>query len=225
MTGGRVPELPMFPLGTVLLPHMVLPLHIFEPRYRTLIRDVLDGDREFGVTLITRGHEVGGGDERADVGTVARVLQAEELDDGRWLVVSVGVRRVRIRTWLEDRPYPHAVVEDLVDEELRVDLPAAATPETGGVALDPATESRLRRVLAMYAELGYEGVPATLDVDPDPTVASWQVAVAAPLTPFDAQRVLATDSCRERLALLDELLRDLEEVLGLQLRSEEDPED
>jgi uncharacterized protein len=224
MTGGRVPELPMFPLGTVLLPHMVLPLHIFEPRYRALIRDVLDGDREFGVTLITRGHEVGGGDERADVGTVARVLQAEELDDGRWLVVSVGVRRVRIRTWLEDRPYPYADVEDLLDEEVRVDVPATATTDAGAVALDPATESRLRRVLAMHAELGYEGVPATFDVDPDPTVASWQVAVAAPLTPFDAQRVLASPSCRDRLALLDELLRDLEEVLGLQLRAEGDPE-
>jgi uncharacterized protein len=222
-----VPELPMFPLGTVLLPHMVLPLHIFEPRYRDLIRDVLAADREFGVTLITRGHEVGGGDERADIGTVARVLQAEELDDGRWLVVSVGVRRIRIRRWLEDRPYPYAEVDDLPDDASAGAASAAgsdAGADAGAVTLDPATESRFRRVLAMYAELGYEGVPATLDVDPDPTVASWQVAVSAPLTPFDAQRVLAAPSCRDRLALLDELLRDLEEVLGLQLRAEDDPD-
>ena len=91
-----MPELPMFPLGTVLLPHMLLPLHIFEPRYRALIHDVLDGDREFGVTLIERGHEVGGGDRRADVGTVAHVEEAEELDDGRWVVLAAGTRRIRV---------------------------------------------------------------------------------------------------------------------------------
>lgn len=221
-----MPELPMFPLGTVLLPHMVLPLHIFEPRYRELIRDVLDGDREFGVTLISRGHEVGGGDQRSDVGTVARVLQAEELEDGRWLVVSVGVRRVTVQRWLDDRPYPRAVVEDLPDDDPATDVsPAAAGSDAAATTtLDPATESRLRRVLAMHAELGYEGVPATLEIEPDAAVASWQVAVAAPLTPFDAQRVLETTSCADRLALLDELLRDLEEVLGLQLRAEDDPD-
>ena len=66
----------MFPLGSVLLPSMVLPLHVFEPRYRALVRDVLDGDGEFGVCLISRGHEVGGDDVRTDVGTVARVHEA-----------------------------------------------------------------------------------------------------------------------------------------------------
>ena len=63
-------SMPMFPLGTVLLPSVLLPLHIFEERYRTLIRDVLDADREFGVVLIERGSEVGGGDTRSSVGTL-----------------------------------------------------------------------------------------------------------------------------------------------------------
>jgi uncharacterized protein len=213
-----VPELPMFPLGTVLLPHMVLPLHLFEPRYRALIRDVLAGEREFGVTLITRGREVGGGDQRSGVGTVARVLQAEELDDGRWLVVSVGVRRLRVRRWLDDAPYPRAIVEDLPDDDVTTLGGASGDDE---VALTPGTEGRLRRVLAMHAELGHEGVPATIELERDPVVASWQVAVAAPLTPFDAQRVLEAPTCRARLDLLDALLRDLEEVLGLQLRAED----
>lgn len=204
-------QLPMFPLGTVLFPHMVLPLHIFEPRYRALMADVLAGDREFGVTLITRGHEVGGDDERADVGTVARIVQAEEQDDGRWLVIAVGVRRVRIERWLDDRPYPHAVVEDLPDPHDDAVLPAGI-------------ETRLRRVLAMHAELGFDGVPATFEVESDPSVACWQIAVVAPLTSFDAQRVLATDGCGPRAALLDELLGDLEEVLGFQLLAE-DPDD
>jgi uncharacterized protein len=203
----------MFPLGTVLFPHMVLPLHIFEPRYRELVVDVLAGGREFGVTLITRGHEVGGGDERADVGTVARVLQAEELDDGRWLVISVGVRRIRVERWLDDRAYPCALVEDLVDER-------------GDDAPLPAgLEARLRRVLAMHAELGFEGVPATFEVEEDPAVACWQIAVAAPLNPFDAQRVLSAPSCDRRASLLEEVLEGLEEFLGFQLRSGDAPED
>jgi uncharacterized protein len=199
-----VQELAMFPLGTVLFPHMVLPLHIFEPRYRDLITDVLAGDREFGVVLITRGHEVGGHDERADIGTVTRVLQAEELEDGRWLVVTVGVRRVRVVRWLEDRSYPRALVEELPD-----DLEEAE--------VRPETVARLRRVLGLHAELGHEGVPATFEIEADPAVACWQVAVVAPLTPFDAQRVLATRGCAERLALLDEVLEGLEDVLRFQL--------
>jgi Lon protease-like protein len=89
-------SLPMFPLGTVLMPHMVLPLHIFEPRYRTMFHDLMEGDREFGVVQIARGSETGGGDVRHDVGTIARVLQAEELDDGRWVAVTVGTRRLRV---------------------------------------------------------------------------------------------------------------------------------
>jgi Lon protease-like protein len=206
-----VQELAMFPLGTVLFPHMVLPLHLFEPRYLALIADVLAGDREFGVTLIERGHEVGGEDERSSVGTVARVLQAEELEDGRWLVISVGVRRIRVERWLDDRPYPRALVTELPDEPADdVTIPRGMVP-------------RLRRVLAMHTELGHEGVPATFEVEADPNVASWQTAVVAPLTPFDAQRVLVAPTCEARLTLLDDLLEGLEEVLGFQLRADGSP--
>ena len=59
--------LPMFPLGTVLVPKAVVPLHVFEPRYQTMLVDVMAGDRKFGVVLIERGSEVGGGDVRTDV--------------------------------------------------------------------------------------------------------------------------------------------------------------
>src|SRR5438270_10838595 len=84
---GMAPRrLPMFPLGTVLLPFAHLPLHIFEPRYRALVKDCLAGDGEFGVVLIERGHEVGGGDVRFGVGTVAHIVQTAELPDGRGLV-------------------------------------------------------------------------------------------------------------------------------------------
>jgi uncharacterized protein len=205
-------ELPMFPLGTVLFPHMVLPLHIFEPRYRALVHDVLEGDREFGVTLISRGHEVGGGDLRTDVGTVARILQAEELDDGRWLAIGVGTRRIRVARWLPDDPYPLAEVVDLPDDHTDVEVMERVA----------SMVPRLRRVLAMQSELGEDGVPSTFDLAEDPEVACWQAAVMAPLNPFDAQRVLAIDSCTERLELMDELLVGLTETFEFRIQDQDD---
>ncbi|MFP4149621.1 MAG: LON peptidase substrate-binding domain-containing protein [Nitriliruptoraceae bacterium] len=196
----------MFPLGTVLAPHMVLPLHVFEPRYRTMLDDVLAGDGRFGVVLISRGHEVGGGDLRTDVGTVARILRAERLDDERWFVIAVGTSRLRVEGWLPDDPYPRAEVALLDDDhDERAD--------------DALTEvlPRLRRVLALQSELGLGDIPATFEVAEDPSTACWQAVVLAPLTPFDAQRVLAVDRCSERLELLDELLTDVEETLRFQL--------
>jgi uncharacterized protein len=201
----------MFPLGTVLLPHMLLPLHVFEPRYRALLRDVLDGDGEFGVVLISRGQEVGGGDQRTDVGTVARVLQAEELEDGRWVTVAVGTRPLHVDRWLPDDPYPRALVRE-VDEEV---------PDLGVLReLIEDLQPRVRRVLGMQAELGEEGVPATVTFDPDPLVACWQLAVVAPLSPFDAQRVLEAADHVERLHLLGDLLDGLEETYTFRLATQ-----
>src|SRR5436305_2067376 len=106
----------MFPLGMVLLPTGVLPLHVFEPRYRELVRVCLDGGREFAVVLIERGSEVGGGDVRVDVGTRARITDARELPDGRWYLLTVGTARLVVRRWLPDEPYPRAEVDDLDDD-------------------------------------------------------------------------------------------------------------
>ena len=136
----------MFPLSTVLLPGMVLPLHVFEPRYRALVADCLAEEPEFGVVLIDRGHEVGGGDVRRPIGTVARIVQVAAIADGRSAVVSVGTRRLRVTKWLEDDPYPRAEVEDWPDDPEGAD--GDATP-----GLD-AVVSRLRRVLATYHAAG-----------------------------------------------------------------------
>ncbi|MGH9079266.1 MAG: LON peptidase substrate-binding domain-containing protein, partial [Acidimicrobiales bacterium] len=103
----------MFPLSTVLFPHGALPLHVFEPRYRRLVADCVAGDGEFGVVLIDRGSEVGGGDHRVGIGTVARITRVAGLDDGRSMVMARGTRRIRVDRWLPDDPYPRAVVEDL----------------------------------------------------------------------------------------------------------------
>lgn len=200
-------ELPMFALGSVLLPHMVLPLHVFEPRYRALVSDVLQGDREFGVALINRGHEVGGNDERVDCATVARIVEAEELDDGRWVVIAVGTRRIEVNQWLEDDPYPRALVSDWDDPPAGPDAPE----------LRDAVARRLRRVLGLQAELGEPTVPATTELEDDPLVASYQAAVLAPLGPFDSLRLLTADTPEQRLRDLDELLGDLAATLELRL--------
>jgi Lon protease-like protein len=194
-------ELPMFPLGTVLFPSIVLPLHVFEPRYRTMTRDVLDGGGEFGVVLIERGSEVGGHDVRTDVGTVARVVEAVELEDGRWVLGTVGTRRVRVRRWLPDDPYPRADVEDFDDDTGDGGIDAA---DVGAAYTD--VRQVLRRVLAIKVELGQPAVAATIELSDDPALGSFQVAAVSPIGPLDQQRVLAAPTAGARLALLRGLL-------------------
>ena len=197
-------ELPMFPLGTVLFPSMILPLHVFEPRYRALARRCVDGDGELGIVLIERGSEVGGGDTRCHVGTRARLLQAAELEDGRWVLGLVGVERIRVDRWLPDDPYPRAEVSSFDGE------PAGAD----GSDHRQQVQRLLRRVLALKAELGEPASPATVVLDPDPALAAWQAAALAPLGPFDAQRILELEAADDRLALLAALLEDEATVLA-----------
>lgn len=215
---GCVPVLPMFPLGSVLLPSVFLPLQLFEPRYRQLIRDCLDGDREFGVVLIERGSEVGGGDVRADVGTVARVIEAHELDDGRWAVGAVGTRRFRVVRWLDDDPYPRADVEDWDDPDA-LDHPGDGSRP---IDADPVSElaavvGTLRRVLALASELGDDAAHATQELSPDPSLASYQIAALSPIGPLDRQALLSIPGSAERLARLAALLAEEETFLNVRL--------
>jgi Lon protease-like protein len=200
--------LPMFPLGTVLLPGMVLPLHVFEDRYRRMMHDCLAGDREFGVTLIARGSEVGGGDVRTDVGAVASIVEAAMADDGRWLCVGVGTRRIRVLRWLDDDPYPRAEVDDWRDP------PGDPAPDE---AVLHDVVARLRRVLAWKAELGRSAAPVAVELSVEPVLATWQVAAASGMGPLDLHRVLGTERAAARLALVDELLRDDEQALQAEL--------
>lgn len=201
--------MPMFPLGTVLFPSGVLPLHVFEPRYRALVEACLaapDGP-EFGVVLIERGSEVGGGDTRVDVGTVARIVEASRFDDGRYALATVGIRRLRVVEWLPDEPYPQALVESLSEPEIDADSAADARA---------AVEQRLRRVLGLASELG-AAVRTDVELDADPTRAGFQACALAPLGPFDAQQLLEVDDPRARLDRLVVQLDDLAELLQLRL--------
>lgn len=205
----------MFPLGMVLFPAQVLPLRIFEPRYRVMIADCLRDDDGFGVVLIERGSEVGGGDVRTGVGVLARIVQAQPYDDGRWSVVAVGAERVRVTQWLPDDPYPCADIEPFPDVE-------ATEPLEPAVAR--ATEL-LRGVLAMRSELGEPGPPATFEVSANPLTASYQLAASSPFGPIDRLALLADPGPVERIARLITLLEDERSFCQARLAMETDPDE
>jgi Lon protease-like protein len=210
MPGTR---LPMFPLSAVLFPHASMPLHVFEPRYRDLMRDCLAGDARFGIVLIARGSEVGGGDERSTLGTRGIITQAAELPDGRWVLEIEGEAVIAVEEWLPDDPYPVALVRD-----------ASAEPSQGdAIPLVGPAGQRVRRARALLAEQG--GAPPlppelALDGGGDADLASWQLCAVAPLSAYDAQRLLAADGAPERLRLLAELMDELELDLHRMLRAE-----
>lgn len=218
-------RLPMFPLGSVLFPGLGLPLRVFEPRYRQMMADCLDGDRSFGVVLIERGSEVGGGEVRLRVATVAKILDVSLQDDSTLGVFAVGTGRVEVLEWLPDDPYPAAIVAPLrdCDEPLggsvadgvaaRVRHPSSDGSPVVGDPQAGADEAaiarivrRLRSTLAQRTEANLAAAPATIELSPDPSIALWQVCALVPATPFDDYGLLATTSVRERIDAIDELL-------------------
>lgn len=189
--------LPMFPLGSVLFPYTPLALRVFEPRYLTMIGQLLDeDDPEFGVVLIERGHEVGGGDRRSTVGTMARLVSvaagAEVLQ-----TVSVGAGRFTVEQWQDDEPYPRAEL----------------TPLPGLVWNDALTplrteaEAIVRRTLSRAPEARWD---ADTELSDDPLAAAWQLAAMAPLGEYDRYTLL-------RSTTVGALLR---EVIDLTLEAE-----
>ena len=217
--------LPMFPLGTTLLPGAAMPLNIFEPRYLALIDRCLNPGHplhdaehaaEFGVVLIERGHEVGGGDTRTSFGTVARIIDAQSVDD-RHRVLAVGVRRIVVERWLPDAPYPLAEVRDWDDTD---DAPVTAAD------VDEVFDS-VRRVLGLSVELG--DIPsAYLDRVPDELAdvaldggawATYQMAALAPIGSADRQRILGGATPSARLALVAGAVDDIEMSLRFRLTS------
>jgi Lon protease-like protein len=194
--------LPMFPLGSAVLPHVLLPLHVFEERYRALARH-LTAEPDFGTVLIERGHEVGGDDARFTHGTLVRTLDAEELPDGRWVVAAIGVQRLRVVEWLEDDPYPRAEVE-LLDDRPAASADADRVPEL---------QARLERVLELHQQVGGDLPDVDTTLAPDPVVATWQAAALAPLQQLDRQQLLRIDVPAVRLDRLVSLLDDAELLL------------
>ena len=205
-------RLPMFPLGTPLVPGSLLPLQIFEPRYQQMISDVLEASEpEFGVVLIERGHEVGGRDIRSMAGTLARIVETQIAADGRRMVLALGIRRIRVGEWRPDDPYPIAMVSDWPDQE------------RGWV--DPAELGRLfGKVVEVSSLFEQLGGPASrlmdIEISADPSFATFQLVALAPIGPADRQRLLVCEDPVQRLELLESALSDVEAACRFRLLSE-----
>ena len=219
----------MFPLGSVLLPGMALPLRIFEARYRVIMSELVAAEPpEFGVVLIERGSEVGGGETRTDVGCRAVVARAAEQPDGTWSVLAVGTRRLRVSRWLPDDPYPVAEVVDWPDERRAGGEPAEGDPAGSDPAdVDPADadlegrihqlESQARRVAALAVELGARGQLPDVELSPDPELRVYQLATLSTLGALDRRRLLEAPDLHGRVVLLGDLLAEQELLLGARL--------
>lgn len=201
--------LPIFPLGDPVLPTQILPLHVFEDRYRILMETLTGFDvaAEMGVVLIERGSEVGGGDVRLPVGTLTHLIESERLPDGRWVAIFAGSHPFRVERWLPDDPYPQAVVEERADEEW----------DGADHALLDGAEVAVRHALQLAAELGEQVGHPGFALSDDPAIASWELCAQAPLGALDRQSLLEAPTRAGRLARLQELVTDAAAVLAFRL--------
>jgi Lon protease-like protein len=202
--------LPVFPLANPVLPTQILPLHVFEDRYRILMETLTEfgAAAEMGVVLIERGSEVGGGDVRLPVGTVTHLIESERLPDGRWVAIFAGSHPFRIERWLDDDPYPQAIVEERADDDW---------DPTDQRLLDGA-EASVRHALHLAWELGEPVGHPEFRLSDQPAMAAWELCARAPLGPFDRQSLLEAGSRSERLELLDHLVTDASALLAFRLR-------
>lgn len=195
-------ELPMFPLGSVLFPYMPIQLRVFEERYLIMLASILESEGpEFGVTLIERGQEVGGGEHRFTIGTVAQVTQLEARDDFIALAAQ-GERRISVDRWLDEDPFPHASVSLL--DELQWDdslEPLRAT-----------AEKTVRRALAVASEFSEQLWAAVVELGDDPIQSSWQLAGIAPVGQLDQLRMLRSTSTEQLLTTIIEVSAEAEEA-------------
>lgn len=196
-------RIPLFPLGTVLFPGLLLPLHVFERRYRDLVRDLLtapDEQRRFGVIAIREGREVGADGIRAlyPVGCVARLRRVDPYDDGRFDIVSTGAQRFRLLSVDTALPYLRAEVE-LLDE-------------APGEAADAAAAG-VRALFDVYRRA--VGAQPAEDLPTEPDVLSYLVAATMVLDLPDRQILLEQPDTTLRLRQELRLLRRETALLGL----------
>jgi len=201
----------MFPLGSVLLPSMPLPLRIFEPRYLKLLGDLVASENpEFGVVLIERGPEVGGGEKRMNLGTIAKVTNIGTTEEFYGLE-SYGTTRFRVNAWLPDDPYPIADIDflpDLIwDDNLmpsRVHL-----------------EAKVRKLLAFASEFGDLQYTSEVELSEDPIEACWQLAGVLPVGQLDQMDLLASQSAEELISRTYEIVGAADETLRAMMSGED----
>jgi len=195
-------RLPLFPLGMVLFPGLVLPLHVFEERYRVLVRELLElpeDERRFGVIAIRQGREVGADGVKAlyEVGCVAHLRRAEAYEDGRFDIVTTGTARFRLDVLDERGPYLIGEVEVLPDE--MGDAPEAPL-------LDRAVRAAFADYLAALSEASGDEIEVP-ELPDNPLVLGFLVAATTALDLDERQRLLALSDGGTRLRAELALLR------------------
>lgn len=202
-------ELPLFPLNTVLFPGQTLPLHIFEPRYREMIRDCMRAGRIFGVVLIREGMEVGGPAEPHRVGTVTAIQDIEYLPDGRMHIVAQGRERFRLQDWnSEIKPYLIGRVSPWPWDD---DPP----PST-------ALSQIVQRRVARYIDLLVRASDLDVEIDQmpqDPASLAVLASAALQISSEQKQTLLEVPSLAELLRRLKDLLQEESRALSILLAS------
>ena len=207
-------ELAMFPLESALLPDEDLPLRIFEPRYSALVRDCVGNGDPFGVVLIERGREVGGGDSRCDVGVLAGITEYADLGSGRYVLRCRTGDRIRVSEWLPDDPYPRAAVRVWPDEP--------GDPVTPAQFLD--VEDRVMALFERIATARGAQLPGR-DVllggsradARDAGERLYALASRVPIGTADRYAVLSAPSAADRLAALSDAVDSVAEMVKFQL--------
>jgi uncharacterized protein len=204
---------PMFPLESVRLPGEDLPLRIFEPRYSALVRDCLAGERTFGVVLIAAGREVGGGDARCDVGTLAHIVAAQEVGEGRYRIECEMRERIRVQQWHDDDPYPRATVVQWPDEPGDAVTGAdIAEVEDRVMALFERIAASQEATLPPRVELLGEAEPGD-----DAGRRLYTLAARIPMGQADRYSVLEAPSAAARLAALSDAVETVAALVEFQL--------
>jgi Lon protease-like protein len=204
----------MFPLGSVLLPGERLPLRVFEPRYRQMLDDCLseeapssplvpDGAHGFGVVLIERGHEVGGGDARTGIGTFATIDTVVRDPDGQSLLSCTGTWRFRVNRWLPDDPYPRADITPLPEP------PADDAATAGLVTLGSRIRSLIEESFARRDLPVGDDIPR-FDATDLAEVGIFGWAARLPIGAADRQALLEADDGPARCHVFDDALATLE---------------
>jgi Lon protease-like protein len=205
--------MPMFPLGSVLFPSMPLTLRIFEERYLKLLGDLMSSDTpEFGVVLVSRGSEVGGGENRMTVGTIASVTEIGTTDEFLGLE-SFGSRRFLVNDWLPDDPYPIADIEFIPDLMWDDNLMPALVH----------LESQVRKLLSLASEFGELVFGADIELSDDPMSAAWQLVGILPIGELDRFDLLSSQSAEELLAQAYSIATSGVETVRAMLAGDDEP--
>lgn len=201
-------QIPLFPLQTVLFPGGFLPLHIFEPRYRTMIKFCLEHEAEFGVVLIKEGEEVGEAATPYDVGTAARILHVENLDDGRMNVISAGEYRFQILETQDHLAYLTGRVRMLDDPETEF--------ESISEELTTQTEELYKAYEALSSRLIFAWNPPEEHPD-DPRELAFQIGIRLRISLKEKQTLLETVPLDQLLTREIEILTDQNRRIAFQL--------